>query len=212
MPTYDTDTLFSKLEAMGEETVRLKLAQGVFAPQRKRDLVVHWLSKKEKEPKKDQKINLEPRKLMMKSGTQQIWDDIKKDYDITKRIFGKNINFVEHTFKRKIIFRDVEHAYVLANLGFSKPAVILAGSVIEELLRIYLESKKITPKGNTFDSYIKACDENGLIKSAIHRLTDSVRHFRNLVHLSKENSKRETISKATAKAAVSSIFTIANDF
>jgi hypothetical protein len=34
-------------------------------------------------------------------------------------MFGKKINFVEDTFKRKIIFRDVEHAYVLASLGFS---------------------------------------------------------------------------------------------
>lgn len=42
--------------------------------------------------------------------------------------------------------------------------------------------------------------------------TDSLRHFRNLVHLEKETSSKFTISKATAKGAVSSIFTIANDF
>lgn len=212
MAIYDTDRLFSRLEEMGEETVRLKLAQGVFAPQRKIDLVMFWLSKKEKERQKNNKINFESKEILMKLGPQQVWDDIEKDYDITKRIFGKKINFIEDQFKKKIIFRDVEHAYVLANLGFLKPAVVLAGSVIEELLRIYLEHKKIAPKGKTFDSYIKACDENGLLKSAIHRLTDSVRHFRNIVHLSKENSKRETISKATAKGAVSSIFTVANDF
>ncbi|GAG40581.1 unnamed protein product, partial [marine sediment metagenome] len=48
--------------------------------------------------------------------------------------------------------------------------------------------------------------------SAISRLTDSVRHFRNIVHLQKENNSKITISKATAKGAVTSIFTLANDF
>jgi len=83
--------------------------------------------------------------------------------------------------------------------------------MIEEILRLYLIHKKITPSKNNFDGYIKACESNGLLKSAIHRLTDSVRHFRNFVHLEKEESSRTTISKATAKGAVSSIFTIAND-
>jgi hypothetical protein len=35
-----------------------------------------------------------------------------------------------------------------------KPAVILAGSVIEELLRLYLVHKNIKPAKKTFDSYI----------------------------------------------------------
>ena len=79
------------------------------------------------------------------------WSDIEKDYDITKRMFGKKINFVGDQFKRQILFRDVEHAYVLANLGFSKPAVILAGGIIEELLSLYLQHKKIKPNGKTFN-------------------------------------------------------------
>ena len=143
---------------------------------------------------------------------KEFWDEIEKDFDISKRAFGKKINFVTENFKRKIIFRDVGHAYVLANLGYSKTAVILAGSVIEELLRLYLVHKKIKPASNTFDSYIQTCEQNGLLKSGISRLTDSVRHFRNVVHLQKENNSKITISKATAKGAVTSIFTIANDF
>jgi hypothetical protein len=141
-----------------------------------------------------------------------IWDQIEKDFDISKRAFGKKFNFVTDQFKRKIIFRDTEHAYILANHGFSKPSVILAGSVIEELLRLYLDYKGIKPANKTFDSYIKACENNELLKSAISRLTDSVRHFRNIVHLQKENNSKITISKATAKGAVTSIFTLANDF
>jgi len=94
----------------------------------------------------------------------------------------------------------------------SKPALILAGGVIEELLRLYLKHNKISPASNSFDAYIKACEQHKLLKSGISRLSDSVRHFRNLVHLSKEETKKHTISKATAKGAVASIFTIANDF
>lgn len=204
----DTNKLFAKLEKLGEEKVRLKLAQGIFAPQKKIKIVNYWLDLKEKE--KTKKLDTKERVMNLQSA--HIWSEIEKDYDITKRMFGKKINFVSDQFKRQIIFRDIEHAYVLATNGLSKPAVILAGAVIEEILRLYLEHKKIETKQNTFNSYIRACEANGLLKDAIQRLTDSVRYFRNLVHLSKEKSKRETISKATAIGAVSSIFTIANDF
>lgn len=101
---------------------------------------------------------------------------------------------------------------MLASLGYSKPAVILAGGVIEELLRLYLEYKNIKPEKDSFDGYIKACEKYGILKSGISLLSDSVRHFRNLVHLSVEQSKRYTLTKATAKGAVASIFTIINDF
>jgi len=140
------------------------------------------------------------------------WKAIENEFGITKNRFGKKINFVSGSFQRSIIFRDVEHSSVLANLGFSKPAVILAGSVIEELLRLYLEYKNISPLSDNFDGYIRTCEQKGLLKSGISRLSDSVRCFRNLVHLSQEKTKRYTISKAIAKGAVAAIFTIANDF
>ena len=139
------------------------------------------------------------------------WKTIQNDYDINKRAFGKKINFVTDKHKKKIILRDIEQAYILADLGFSKPATILAGGVIEELLRLYLKHKKITPKSNNFYDYIKTCEQKKLLKSGISRLSDSVRHFRNIVHISKEESKKYTLSKATAKSAVASIFIIAND-
>lgn len=140
------------------------------------------------------------------------WKAIENELDINKISFGRKIKFVSDSYKKEIIFRDIEQSFILASVGYSKPAVILAGSVIEELLRLYLEHRNISPKADNFDGYIKACEENKLLKSGISRLSDSVRHFRNLVHLSKELSKRYTISKATAKGAVSSIFTVANDF
>jgi hypothetical protein len=212
MTIPDPEKLFPKLEKMGEETVRLKLAQGAFAPQRKRDLVLFWLSNKERERQQIREVNNKSREIVMKPDSAKAWDDIKKDYDVSKRTLGKKINFVTDPFKRKIIFRDVEQAYLLAKYGFTKSAVILAGGVIEELLRIYLEYKNIRPNRKSFDSYIQSCENNRLFKSAISKLTESVRHFRNLVHLEKESSSRSTISKATAKGAVSSIFTIVNDF
>jgi len=140
------------------------------------------------------------------------WSTIADEFGITKKEFGKKINFVKDTFQRKIIFRDIEHAYILAKNGFSKPSVILSGAVIEELLRQFLILKEIKPTNNTFDAYIKACQNNGLLKTAIHSLSNSVRHFRNIVHLEKEKSKKHSIPKATAIGAVTSIITIANDF
>jgi len=140
------------------------------------------------------------------------WVEIKKDFDISKRAFSKKIHFVEDEFKKKIIFRDIEHAYYFAQNGFSKPAVILAGGVIEELLRLYLIFKIITPARNKFEEYIKSCETEGLLKKGISKLSDSLRDFRNIVHLENEVSGKYTISKATAKGAISSIFTISNDF
>ena len=140
------------------------------------------------------------------------WVTIAEEFGITKKEFGRKINFVKGNFLRSIIFRDIEHAYVLAKNGFSKPSVILSGAIIEELLRQYLLQRGIKPFNNTFDEYIKACQNNSLLKKAIHSLSDSIRYFRNIVHIENEKSKKHSISKATAIGTVSSIFTITNDF
>ena len=144
--------------------------------------------------------------------SSSIWNEIENEYGISKKGFGKKINFVKDAFCRKNIFRDVEQAYVLAQNRLSKPAVILAGSIIEELLRQYLNHKKVKPAKNTFDEYIKACQKNNIMKSAIHNLSNAVRQFRNIVHIAAEKNKKDTISPAIAKGAVASIFTIASNF
>ncbi len=143
---------------------------------------------------------------------KNIWLEIESQYGRSKRVVGKRINFIRETFRREIIFRDIAQSYYLANIGFSKPALILAGSVIEELLRNYIIYKGFTASGKTFNSYIKTCEDNNLLKMPLHGLNDSNRHFRNLVHMEKEQSKRHTISKTTAIGAVTSIFTLVNDF
>ena len=139
------------------------------------------------------------------------WPKIKEEFGVSKREFGRKINFVQGEYKRAVIFRDVEHAYALSKIGFSKPAVILAGSVMEELLRLYLLHKNIKVKDCTFSEYVRVCEKNGFLKDAVRSLTTSVRYFRNLIHLEKESKKEDTISHATAAGAVTAIFTLVND-
>jgi hypothetical protein len=143
---------------------------------------------------------------------KEIWSEIEKEYEMGKRVFGKKIKFVKDKFKRKIIFRDVAQSFKLVNTGFPKPALILAGGVIEELLRLYLDDKGVKTDKNNFDSYIKKCEESKLLKSPIGHLNQAVRHFRNMVHLEKEETQETTINKAKAKTAVSAIFAIVNAF
>jgi len=88
--------------------------------------------------------------MMSARSSNENWEAIRVEYGISKKDFGKKINFVSDSFKREIIFRDIEHAFVLASQVFSKPALILAGGVIEELLRLYLEHNNIHPKGKRF--------------------------------------------------------------
>ena len=140
------------------------------------------------------------------------WNKIKNEFDVSKHSFGRKIDFIKDEFKRKIIFRDVSNTYMLVENGFNKSAVILAGSIIEELLRLYLEYKNIHPLKDKFDEYIKSCENERILKKGISRLSDSVRCFRNIVHLENEKSSKYTISKAAAKNALSSIFIIINDF
>jgi hypothetical protein len=158
------------------------------------------------------KLDYRPLNMSMAiSGAQNPWLGIRSEYGISGPTFGKRISFVKNEFKRSVIFRDVEHAYLLANHGFHKSAVILAGGVIEELLRLYLESRGVPPQSNNLDSYIKTCETSGFIKGANPKLADAVRQFRNIVHLEKEVSSKHTISQAAAKGAVASIFTITSE-
>ena len=73
---------------------------------------------------------------------QIVWKQIVEEFKTNQIAFGKKINFVKDPYTRRIIFRDVEVAYTLYKKGFSKAAILLAGGVIEELLRIYLTEKK----------------------------------------------------------------------
>jgi len=214
MEKYQKD-IADQIDSMPIEQARVKIASGLFGGI---DSPAHafassWLSAKEANLRDAREAKMKPLgNMAIPFPSTDTWHEIEREYDVSKRSFGKKINFVQDPFKMKEIFRDVEQAFLLACDGFSKPSVILAGGVVEELLRLYLAHKNVTLTKNNLDSYIRACEDNGLIKAAIHKLADSVRQFRNIVHLERESSTRHTISKATAKGAVSSVFTIANDF
>jgi hypothetical protein len=204
-----------QIDSMPIEQARVKIASGFFGDigSPAHAFASSWLSAKEANMRdaREAKMKLSG-KVAIRCTSTDTWDEIAREYDVSKRSFGKKINFVRDPFKKKVIFRDVEQAFLLAHNGFHKPSVILAGGVVEELLRLYLAHKNVTPKRNNLDTYIKTCEDNGLLKTAIHKLADSVRQFRNIVHLERESSAKHTISKSTAKGAVSSVFTIANDF
>ena len=56
-------------------------------------------------------------------------------------------------------------------------------SIVEDLLRLHPVHKNVKPSRNKLETYIKACEDNGLLKTAIHNLADSVRQFGNIIHL-----------------------------
>lgn len=161
---------------------------------------------------KKPETQLIPKEVTNMTTSKNLWKDIHNAFDISKKSFGIKINFITDKYRRTTIFRDIGHAHYLSQNGFHKPAVILAGSVIEELLRLFLIHKGETIKSNNFNNYINMCESKGLLKSGINSLSDSVRHFRNYVHLAKETEKKLSIKKYIAVGAVSTIFTLANDF
>jgi len=214
MKNYQKD-IAEQIDSMPVKEARMKIASGDFGDigSPKHAFASSWLSAKEENLKNINKAkNTSLGKIKIASLSKDIWQEIEKEYDVTKRSFGKKINFIQDQFKRKIIFRDVEQAFLLCNFGFNKPSVVLAGSIVEEMLRLYLENKGVEPERNSLHSYIRACEEQGLLGDAISKLADSIRQFRNIVYLERESSGRDTISKSLAKGAVSSVFTIANYF
>ena len=214
MKGYEKE-IADQIDSMPIAQARMKIASGTFGGigSPAHSFASSWLSAKEANLRDSKEAKMKPSdKAAGHFPSPNTWHEIEREYGISKRTFSKKINFIHDQFKKKIIFRDIEQAYLLAQHGYHKPSVILSGGVIEELLRLYLIYKNVSAPSNKLDAYIKACEEKGLLKTAIHKLADSVRQFRNIVHLEREASPRHTISKATAKGAFSSVFTIANDF
>ncbi|MBU1101961.1 MAG: hypothetical protein KKA84_16310 [Bacteroidetes bacterium] len=165
----------------------------------------------------DRYVPLETRPIPLEedfklNNKMNVWDDIKGDYELTKREFGKRINFITDKDIRTIIFRDVEQAYYLYKNSIYKPAIILSGSVIEEILRQLLLANSITPKNNSFDHYLKICQDNKILEVSVNRLLDSARHFRNYIHIENEGSKKNKVSKPLANTVVSSLFVFVSGF
>lgn len=135
-----------------------------------------------------------------------IWVNINNDFSLTKKEFGKRINFIKDDTARKIIFRDVEHAFYLLKKNINKPAIILAGSIMEEILRQLLLFKEIKSENENFDNFIKTCEQNKLLSISVSKLSDSSRLFRNYAHISREIDSNNKISNSMASTVVSSLF------
>ncbi len=138
------------------------------------------------------------------------WEGIRRDYRLSRPMIGKKLNFMSPNSIRRAILRDIEQAYGCLDQHYYKPAVVLAGGVVEEVLRQYLQHKGIPP-GKEFIEHINAAREHKMLKASLVALTDSVRGFRNLVHIAKEKDPKFTTNGATAKVAVSAMFAIIND-
>lgn len=137
-----------------------------------------------------------------------VWKFIKKDYGISKNTFGKTLNFIKDKQIRSVVFRDVAQSYLLLHDGYLKPAIISSGGVIEEILRQFLLAHGKKPNKDTFEKYIDSCYKYGILKKGTNQLTESLRHFRNIIHISREIQDNIKVSKSTATGAVASIFTI----
>lgn len=143
-----------------------------------------------------------------KNKSDLAWEIIQEEFEFSKSGVSKILKrFIPDDFKRHIILRDIGNSFALLSLGFNKEAIILAGGVVEEILRLFI-LLHYSKRFNNYFELLKFCSDNNLFKNSIQKLTDSIREFRNLVHLKKEVDKSCTINKSNAKGAVASIFSI----
>ena len=143
MQKYQKD-IADQIDSMSIKQARIKIASGLFGTigSPAHAFAASWLAAREANLRDAREAKVKSSgKVAIVFPSKDAWREIEKEYDVSNRSFGKKINFIQDPFKRKVIFRDVEQAFLLAREGFSKPSVILAGGVVEELLRLYLVHK-----------------------------------------------------------------------
>jgi len=75
------------------------------------------------------------------------WTKIATDYEVNKKTLSSKLRKMKtDDFKRTIILRDIAHAFLLTEYHLYKESVIISGSIIEELLRLYLNSNQFLHK------------------------------------------------------------------
>lgn len=90
-----------------------------------------------------------------------------------KRLF----NFIQDKKIRGILTRDYAFAEICKKQEMFKPAIVLYGSIIEEILREILGSEK------PFSELIVEARQKDFVKPPLARKIDFVRDFRNYVHI-----------------------------
>ena len=106
-----------RIDVMSIEQAHLEIASGAFGDigYPNHTFATSWLSAKEKNLRdaSEKKIK-EPSRLTFDLSPTNIWHEIEREYGVSKRSIGEMINFIQNQFKRKIVFGDIEQAYVLA--------------------------------------------------------------------------------------------------
>lgn len=151
-----------------------------------------------------------------------MWEQVTEEFAVTKRKLAKRIPYVLNRKVRAIIYRDIEDAMRCKQHSLWKPSVILAGGVVECLMRNLVDSvgdekkvrtayKEFFPerkhkKPETLEEYIGVCRHLGLVDGSIADLLSAVRGWRNLVHPDKERRSALKPDKNMAETALRSIF------
>ena len=147
-----------------------------------------------------------------KSKSDLAWRKINEEYKLTKLQVSKILKkIIADDYKRKSILRDIGDSYALETLGFYKMSLILVGSILEEIIRLLLDALNLRGNKNTFNEYIKICNDKHIFKTGINNLNNFVRQYRNFVHLAKEKEKSDVINKPNAKNALASLFTVISE-
>ena len=92
-------------------------------------------------------------------------------------------NFIKDNKTKTILKRDYAYAEICKEQEMFKPAIILYGSIMEEVLRTILLSKK------EFLELIILAKEKRIIENHLATKIDFIRDFRNYVHIFLEKKK-----------------------
>lgn len=98
----------------------------------------------------------------------------KKKISISKKGL---LNFIQDQKTKSILTRDYAYAEICKEQGMFKPAIILYGSIIEEILRYILKSE------DNFSKLINKAQDKKLIEASLIRKIDFIRDFRDYVHI-----------------------------
>lgn len=121
------------------------------------------------------------KKISQKLKGKKAWNVGINRTKIDKKKIGIGIkglfNFIKDKEAKDILVRDCAYAELCIEQEMFKPAIILYGSIIEEILRTLLSSDE------TFLKLIKEAREKNVLEDSLIRKIDFLRDFRDYVHI-----------------------------
>lgn len=143
--------------------------------------------------------------------------------EISPIIPTKDFSFVIDVSLRKIIERDYIYLSKCLNVEAWKPVIILAGGLIEALLLDKLLTDEAKARFSTkapnekdlkkwdLDNLIDVAVDLQIINPGVEKLSDAVRHYRNLVHPGRELTSGLKIEPQEANVAVNILEMVIRD-